>query len=150
MSPTVITSEQFLVTAYAGTPNTPGYTDLGQWSSRTGGDVTAPISDHFFGGMDPPVAAGGRRTMDTVELRRPFAYGDAGLIINLAPRVGLVRIHCTMQALDGDRHPFGAGFVVTGTLAGIVMPEHDAANEGDSAPWGLTIKPDVTLGATNT
>lgn len=150
MSPTVITSDQFLVTASVGTPGQPGYLNLGQWSGHTGGDITAPITDHFFGGMDPPVPATGRRTMDTVELRRPFAYGDAGIIINLAPRVGKVNMRCAMQPLDADGHPFGAGFVETGVLQGIVRPEHDAASEGDSTQWGLTMKPSPTLGATNT
>lgn len=150
MSPVVITTDQFLVKATAGTAGQAGFVDLGQWAGKTGGDITAPITDHFFGGMDDPTPAGGRRTMDTVELRRPFAYGDGGLIINLAPRVGRVRIHCSMQPLDADKHPFGAGFVIVGWLAGIVQPEHDAASEGDNTQWGLSVKPDATLGAINT
>lgn len=150
MSPTVITTDQFLVTASIGTAGQPGFVDLGQWAGHTGGDINSTINDHFFGGMQPAVPAGSRRTMDVVQLRRPFAYGDGGLIINLAPRVGRAQVRCAMQPLDADGHPFGAGFVETGLLQDLIRPEHDAASEGDGTPWGINIKPGATLGATNT
>jgi len=116
--------------------------DLGTWDKKTGGAIDSDTLVYYPGGMESPIALGGRRTTDNVTLTRrygsdifdqvsPTPMGNLSTMgaLNVMAGRGVVRI--TQTPLDNDGKAWGNQQIFNGTLKRVQFPEAD--NEGGAA-----------------
>lgn len=105
---------------------------MGYWSTKTGGEVSAAVSDVFDGGALEPAKLAAPATTKNVVLSRPYKIArDQPVLKRLAGLVGRWRTTVTVQDTDPDLVPIGKPTVYPDALLVRVQPPDHDASSGD-------------------
>lgn len=113
--------------------------DLGVFSQKSGGDVTAESNKDWPGAMAEPEEMGAPASTDDITVQRRYKFDrDHPVIVWLEGRVGKGIAVLKGQPLDEDRNPVGTPRTWRGKVIGVQNPEHDAAGT-DRGSLGVVI-----------
>lgn len=119
--------DTFRVTVQIQHPVTKRFNNYGVWDKKGGGAIDSDDNKYYPGGMDDPVALGGRRTVDNVTLSRLYRLErDHGVIQTLIQAAGRSQIIISQQPMDIEGNVFGKPLTYRGRLKRVTPPEHDS------------------------
>lgn len=109
------------------------------YASKSGGAVSADVSDVYDGGRLTPEKLASPATIEDITVSRPYdQQRDAPVIARLQRLVGRWRTTIVVQPTDADLVPIGSPTTYSNALlTGLTPPEHDASS-GDAATYELT------------
>lgn len=123
-----------------------GEVDIGYWSTKTGGEISATTTEVFDGGSLTPTHLASPATTKNVILSKPYRNSqDQALFKRLAPLVGIWRTTVTVQDTDASLIPVGEPTVYPACLlVRIQPPDHDASS-GDGKMLEIEVAPSATV-----
>lgn len=103
---------------------------LGTWDTRSGGEVTAPLTKYRPGGSRTEVIDAARSTAGDVTISRRFdLQRDIPVERAVRSAVGRGRIVITEQPLDIDGVKFGKPIVYIGKVSSVAIDDADSNSD---------------------
>jgi len=136
--------DTYTVNVQVAHPTTGNMIDYGTFDKMSGGEVDSDQAQYYPGGMEPPVALGGRRTTGNVTVSRNIRIGrDWPVIGQLNQGVGRSKMIVTkhIMSIEGGLQP--RPLVYTGVLKRVTPAEVDSESssagmlELEMAPEGF-------------
>lgn len=123
-----------------------GGVNLGYWSTKTGGEVSASTTQVFDGGALVPSQLASPATTKNLVLSKPYRNSiDQALFKRLAGLVGIWVTTVTVQDTDASLIPVGEPTVYPGCLLVRVQPPDHDASSGDGKMLEVEFAPATTV-----
>jgi hypothetical protein len=99
---------------------------LGVWDKKTGGAIDSDDIKYYPGGMQPPIALGGKKTTDNITLQRNYdRHDDHDKINTILNAVGGI-ITIAQRPMDPDGNEYGKTVTWAGRLKRVEVPDVDS------------------------
>lgn len=144
---TVISKNQFSIALTLLLPNGP-YRVQGAWETKSGGLADSNAYTHMPGNMGPQTAVAGTQTVSELVIGRSYDLErdeGLGVIDTLLYWRGKARCRAQQISLDANEAVFQTGWVMTGILKSVQLPDYDAAAVSENAVMTVTIMLDGTI-----